>query len=515
MAWFFASETGSEGQLGTAGQLVGQAFDGCAFQQGADKKQSKSGNGSTLPEISIVDDVSAEVGKGAGALGQGVAKSAGELVGREARRGELSPREFLKKATEMFDALDSNQDEYLSPEELATELQNKDNKGDEAQVIAALYGCRKELKSLKKDGTLFRSSPGISKGDLIEFGEMISKSEEKGDIHSKRFISSLDMDADEKLSVTELQKAASRKDCPQDVKKLLEGFIKINDVNGDVRVTDVLRFFISNDLGNNREETIAEVELMLNRAWAAQRETNKSLFGNDDGELENINARGLEQGFIGDCYALSAFAAIAETNPQLIKEMIKDNKDGTFTVTFPGARDETITIQAPTDMERAVYNSGAGKGIWGAVLEKAYGAWCQKSIFRRTPMNLSGGNTPTEGADGGALRLGRLLEIVTGKDADWDFLDLTSHSKTKRKLTEALAASDKVCVIASTGGYEKKPLDVTKHVYAILDYEPQGEDGGTVTIYNPWGIKERISYKEFSKRFNTIAYQKEKWTAEE
>ncbi len=45
-------------------------------------------------------------------------------------------------------------------------------------------------------------------------------------------------------------------------------------------------------------------------------------------------------------------AAVAQMTPEIIKKMIVDNKDGTYTVTFPGNKDEPITISAPTETER-------------------------------------------------------------------------------------------------------------------------------------------------------------------
>ncbi len=101
----------------------------------------------------------------------------------------------------------------------------------------------------------------------------------------------------------------------------------------------------------------------------------------------------LQQGIMGDCYFVSSVAAVAQMTPEIIKKMIVDNKDGTYTVTFPGNKDEPITISAPTETERGMYNGSSEYGIWGSVIEKSTELTRQKDITRRTPLNWTGGLT--------------------------------------------------------------------------------------------------------------------------
>src|SRR4029453_6235089 len=78
---------------------------------------------------------------------------------------------------------------------------------------------------------------------------------------------------------------------------------------------------------------------------------------------------------------LKARAALADTpaGKQSIKDMIHVNDDGTYTVTFPGAPDQPVTVAAPTDAELARYAGGSDCGTWAAVLEKAYGKYCDST----------------------------------------------------------------------------------------------------------------------------------------
>ncbi len=50
--------------------------------------------------------------------------------------------------------------------------------------------------------------------------------------------------------------------------------------------------------------------------------------------VDGVKAEDVQQGQLGDCYFPSSLAAIAKANPDAITNLIKDNGDGTYTVTF-------------------------------------------------------------------------------------------------------------------------------------------------------------------------------------
>lgn len=98
---------------------------------------------------------------------------------------------------------------------------------------------------------------------------------------------------------------------------------------------------------------------------------------------------------------------------------------------------------------------------------------------------------------------------------DVDILDLTSESDTHRKLVEAFTSSPKRPVIASIVGLSGATKDrfARRHVYSVTDFDPDGPDGGTVTIRNPLGGFDnspsgtiKISLKQFHKNFFCVAY---------
>lgn len=97
------------------------------------------------------------------------------------------------------------------------------------------------------------------------------------------------------------------------------------------------------------------------------------LFASPDGKPHYEAAR---QGKTGSCYFISTVTAMAQDNPEKLRDMLQENveSDGTrsYTVTFPGY-DHPITVKEPTDAELANFSGSGNDGMWLTVLEKAYG----------------------------------------------------------------------------------------------------------------------------------------------
>ncbi|MDO4531441.1 MAG: C2 family cysteine protease, partial [Bacillota bacterium] len=88
----------------------------------------------------------------------------------------------------------------------------------------------------------------------------------------------------------------------------------------------------------------------------------------------------IKQGKIGDCYLQAALASMVYADPQSVKELLKDNGDGTVTVRFyqGGAYGAnmtpvyvTVTKEIPVFFGFAAYSRGA---LWVHMIQKAYAA---------------------------------------------------------------------------------------------------------------------------------------------
>jgi len=87
-------------------------------------------------------------------------------------------------------------------------------------------------------------------------------------------------------------------------------------------------------------------------------------------EKIGVAPEGVRQGKLGSCYFHSVIAAVAQANPEKIRDMIHQNSDGTYTVLFADGKKETAY---PEDI-RFSRDSGydLSEGLWVAVLFRAY-----------------------------------------------------------------------------------------------------------------------------------------------
>jgi hypothetical protein len=189
----------------------------------------------------------------------------------------------------------------------------------------------------------------------------------------------------------------------------------------------------------------------------------------------NPDPRQLEQGQYGTCYFLAALVAKAQQDPEGLKKMIQDNRNGTYTVTFPGH--DPIVVEGPTDSEKLFGASSGGNGMWATLLEKAYaqlragGKWDPNS-------------DPMEDVEGGSLRTG--MKAVTGRSTDVDELLFTFESTTREKIKKALAAGKMVTCSTSISIFSKEVVP-DRHVYTVIGYDAASDK---VKIRNPWGSGE-------------------------
>lgn len=350
--------------------------------------------------------------------------------------------EFETRANGLFPLIDTNDDGFMDDDELAAAMQSNQYTGVDAQVLAALYEKenRDEFKKLHTDTRAWESEKGITRNDLHQFAALLS-------------------------------------------------------VKGHVEP-------------NKKFDTLLErVQFVMKRTEQAQLPDVTSLYATRN-PLRSIVPDAIKQGTIGNCYFEAALASLAKANPEAIKDMINDNGDGTYTVTFPGDRAHPVTISAPTESERGLYNKGTPRGVWACVIEKAYGA------YRREHDLWSTGNIPSEGSDGGGS-LSTAIEILTGHSSDGDMIWCTRDDVLRQKLTSAFqngrivtagSTTDLTSKIPLIGSDEDKTADGFPggHAYSIIGWDPDGPDGGTVTIRNPWGGADGTTSGTISISFNKM-----------
>lgn len=216
---------------------------------------------------------------------------------------------------------------------------------------------------------------------------------------------------------------------------------------------------------------------------------------------DEIQPSGVQQRAWGDCFFMAGLASLASNDRgrELIRNMIQDNGNGTYTVTFPGDKSHPVTVDAQ-DIDR-VSDAGAS---WARVMEAAL--LCYNGIENplRSPITfqlMPIGSKVMTGHE--ALRL--LTNESVSTDATGKFIDLTgwravlgtnTKDQVAAHLTEATQNGDFMTAVVGGGGIlptvagsnEPGALPLN-HVYTVLSYNPEDQ---TVIIRNPHGRNSRL-----------------------
>jgi hypothetical protein len=203
--------------------------------------------------------------------------------------------------------------------------------------------------------------------------------------------------------------------------------------------------------------------------------------------VDGISYDDVVQGSIANCYMVGAFSALAYANPDTIKDAIKDNGDGTYTVRFFEQRQwgqPMVPVEVTVDGDVATMSAGGSskyaknrdqKEIWVPVLEKAYAQW--KGGFE---------------AIGNGGYAGEVMTALTGRQGnsstisysnpDQLFASIQANASTSHPMAAGTHGKDSGVDYNGTGVY-------AWHVYTVLG---ASEENGTkyVELRNPWGRTE-------------------------
>jgi Ca2+-binding EF-hand superfamily protein len=298
-----------------------------------------------------------------------------------------------------FDELDSNRDGFINNGEIETAMQNPCYSGTDAQALVALHRRRGEIQELSNDEWGFEND-GITRNDATELGRQATglRNELNQDAAAANYgtahFATLDADHNGYINDTEINRALNDTALPVQDRAALEHmrdqYQQIEGAHNDElgrENSGISRGDLQDHWDRDSHRTINQIDNDLIESAETINHSNPNLYGNSDNPLESIRPEAVRQGAVGDCQMLAPLAGLARSNPQAIQDMIHDNHNGTYTVTFPGDRQHPVTVDAPTQAELAEYARGNEHGTWAAVIEKAAGA-------RRT----TGDGSPQHGA---------------------------------------------------------------------------------------------------------------------
>ena len=228
----------------------------------------------------------------------------------------------------------------------------------------------------------------------------------------------------------------------------------------------------------------------------------------------------VQQGQLGDCYFPAAMAAIAQHNPDAITNMIKDNGDGTYTVTFKqqdwatGGRYKDVPIKVDGDLYSRSWggplyghssNSSDPKQmeLWFPLIEKAYAQW--KGSYNTIG---NGGQISAVFEDCLGKNTGSMSLSYSSADAVWN--RIVSSVDGKKPIGAGTYGEDQEAKYTNTGVY-------ADHAYSILGYEKAANGDRYVVLRNPWGESEpagngpndgvfKLKLQDFTKLYQTMYF---------
>ena len=234
--------------------------------------------------------------------------------------------------------------------------------------------------------------------------------------------------------------------------------------------------------------------------------------------VDGVKTEDVQQGYLGDCYFPAAIAAIAQQHPDALKNMIKANGDGTYSVTFKKVdwytkEVTTQTVKVDGDLYtrngEAAYGRSAGSKdpkqmeLWFPLLEKA---WAKLHTSYNAIGNGGVASDVFEAVLGGT---GEQLETSVGDAKVWSAIKKAIDAK---KPVAAGTHEDNGPVnYTNTGVYGD-------HAYSGLGYEEKaGEE--VVILRNPWGDAEpagngaddgvfKLKLSEFRRLYENVMFLK-------
>tara|TARA_B100001989_G_scaffold225172_1_gene180046 strand:- start:9919 stop:11394 length:1476 start_codon:yes stop_codon:yes gene_type:complete len=212
--------------------------------------------------------------------------------------------------------------------------------------------------------------------------------------------------------------------------------------------------------------------------------------------VNGAQAGDVKQGSLGNCYFCAAASTVAHFHPEMIENMMNDNGDGTYTVTFnveqppnSGKREPvSVTVdgelyvrsnQAPLYGGANVDNRDKEKmEMWYPILEKAYAALKDNGY-----QNIESGWSH------------KMMMMFTGATQnDEHFLPTAQADQIFDRLKEATAEGWPGTAVTYANSADESSRYAGSRIYASHAYSVLGveeKDGGKfVQLRNPWGSSE-------------------------
>lgn len=443
---------------------------------------------------------------------------------RTSDQPQIDPDHFADAGKGVLKKVDTDNSGWVTRSQLARAMQDPSFKGQDAQALVALY---KNFDSLLKLSGVSSWTGERINGYVLDMYQAVEQNrthERQESAVMKKWahdnLAKFSTSGGVYLTHEDIDGALSNKGTAPGDREMLTLVKKHFDELQPLPYLNALttKQFDLLDERLWKDDTADLMANMWGSCHAVANEAQKSgtaydLYGGKD-PLSAITPDGVRQGNIGDCYFEAVVAAFARSNPALLRDCIRDNKNGTYTVTFPGDKDWHITIQAPTEAELGLYNHGSSSGVWASVLEKAYGQ------YRNYQNWFNQAETPQAAADGGG-QSNQVIELFTGKSPTVKSVGETSPAEMAKTIESAISSHKAIVAGINKDAdwmvyfHIDTPTTGDKfykwHEYSITGFAPDGHGSGMVEIRNPWGGTKdtpdgtiQIPLDKFMRNFSDI-----------
>ncbi|MBX9670461.1 MAG: hypothetical protein K2X93_22865 [Candidatus Obscuribacterales bacterium] len=321
-----------------------------------------------------------------------------------------------------FDFFDQDKNGKIQRKEIFKAISSDEVKGDDAVALATSRRNFKEIRDLEKgDG----EKRDITKDDLKKLAEFGHLKAMKVIAGGSPIFRALDTNSDDKLSKEELEQSLPKlKDGT--TKKAVQAMLKDFEIIGGKGATEItatqVKEYVAKRMSDNEEGSVDKIATNFSETKKKLDESNRKTYS-EDKPYWSVQGEAPKQGRVGDCWLIAAMSSMFEKDPRAVEKMIRDNGNGTLTVTFPykyEGKELQATIPKPTDTELSLYASTGKFGTYGAIMEKALGKIMEerpelKEKLTGAARNRGKGVPVQELLNGSSTPFG--IELLTGESA--------------------------------------------------------------------------------------------------
>jgi len=408
--------------------------------------------------------------------GQGRTEAALESAALQSDSDRSPVSEFddlLPEMKKIFPKVDLDNNGYASQAELDKAMLNPNFKGREAQAVYVMRQFREGIQNCNND-EWGPENDGITLADI----NALARIKSTVDAGALSF-DDIDSDKNGFLSPAELKTAMSNEkpnENPFLAKSAKLLFSELNDLQAasndelgpenDGITKDDLKVY------QDKIPSRSNLSITVSESFTALHNGTNTLFSDRmSNPLDSINPSAVFLGKIDDCGFMSDLASMAATDKGKlqIKDMLQDNgiqSNGvhTYTVTFPGQKNNPITVVEPTDAQKIEYAKQTMFGMWPSILEKAYAQYKSGGDNNKMPVQevLKDSSKTLEG-----------MQLLSGKAAKQISLESTNKELVEKTILKSLSDGNPISVSQLGHGIK---FDYNSHRYAIIGYDPEKQE---------------------------------------